>query len=743
MSTIERDSGAGAYSNSWVMSVHAHVVGAGVVAGAELLALQEQVVEQTGGAEAEPVRVQPVRAHGLVDEHQVLDGVLRRPDAAGGLDAHLAAGGGAEVAHRLEHHQADRQRGGGGDLAGGGLDEVAAGQHRQPGGPADGVEGDQLPGLQDDLEVRGPAGLLDRDDLLEDVQVAPGQERAPVDDHVDLVGTVGHGVPDVGELHRPAGPAAGERGGDRGDVDAGARQRLLGDARQVAVDADRGDGRAGRVLGVGPAGLGGERAHLARGVRALQRGQVDHRDGGVDRPGLGGGLDRAGAQHLHPVLRTDLVDAGETVQERAEGVVRAGHVGERVRQGARGGAGIGQRVRVQHVGHARHSPLLVTRTRTGRCRGCGTVDHMAPPTRRSLSRRIPWTTAVPLLALLVLVVSWGRYPPTVLAVLIGVVLMGAVLAAVHHAEVVAHRVGEPFGSLVLAVAVTIIEVALIVTLMVSGGDDTATLARDTVFAAVMITCNGIVGLSLLLGALRHGMVSFNAEGTGAALATVTTLAVLSLVLPTFATAASGPQFPPSQLAFAAVASLLLYGAFVLTQTVRHRDFFLPVTSDGSPVEEEHAEPPTSRAALVSLGLLLVALVAVVGLAKVESPAIEDLVAAVGFPQSFVGVVIALLVLLPETVAAARAARRDRLQISLNLAFGSAMASIGLTIPAIAVASIWLEGPLLLGLGATQTALLAVTVVVGTLTVVPGRATRLQGAVHLVLLAAFLFLAVNP
>jgi Ca2+:H+ antiporter len=142
-------------------------------------------------------------------------------------------------------------------------------------------------------------------------------------------------------------------------------------------------------------------------------------------------------------------------------------------------------------------------------------------------------------------------------------------------------------------------------------------------------------------------------------------------------------------------------------------------------------------------MLVVALVAVVGLAKVETPAIEAGVAAVGFPPSFVGVVIALLVLLPESLAAARAANRDRIQISLNLAFGSAMASIGLTIPAIAVASIWLKGPLLLGLNATQMVLLAVTVVVAILTVVPGRATRLQGAVHLVLLAAFLFLAVVP
>src|SRR4051812_30315754 len=214
-----------------------------------------------------------------------------------------------------------------------------------------------------------------------------------------------------------------------------------------------------------------------------------------------------------------------------------------------------------------------------------------------------WTTFVPILGLALLLLTWGRHLPPALVALVALVLAGAVLAAVHHAEVVAHRVGEPFGSLVLAVAVTIIEVALIVTLMASGGDDAASLARDTVFAAVMITCNGIVGLSLLLGALRHHVVVFNAEGTGAALATVTTLAVLSLVLPTFTTAAAGPQFSSSQLAFAAVASLVLYGAFVLTQTVRHRDFFLPVADDGELLEEDsHAEPPTTRAALTSLAL---------------------------------------------------------------------------------------------------------------------------------------------
>lgn len=362
----------------------------------------------------------------------------------------------------------------------------------------------------------------------------------------------------------------------------------------------------------------------------------------------------------------------------------------------------------------------------------------------ALWSRVSWVVVVPLLALLVLAFAWGRDLAPLLVVVLALVLGGAVLAAVHHAEVVAHRVGEPFGSLVLAVAVTIIEVALIITLMLSGGPSTASLARDTVFAAVMITCNGIVGLSLLLGAVRHGVTMFNAEGSGAALATVATLATLSLVLPTFTTGQPGPEFTPVQLGFAAIASLVLYGAFVVTQTYRHRDFFLPVTSKGVVVEaEEHANPPSNSAALTSLGLLLAALVAVVGLAKVESPAIEAGVAAAGLPPSFVGVVIALLVLLPETLAAGRNALRDRLQTSLNLALGSAMASIGLTIPAIAVATIWIDVPLVLGLGATQMVLLALSVVVAVLTLVPGRATRLQGVVHLVLLAAFIFLAINP
>ena len=243
----------------------------------------------------------------------------------------------------------------------------------------------------------------------------------------------------------------------------------------------------------------------------------------------------------------------------------------------------------------------------------------------------------------------------------------------------------------------------------------------------------------MLAALRERHATFNAEGSATAFATVLTLAALSLVLPTFTESRSGPEFSGSQLAFAAVASLVLYGLFLFIQTGTHRSHFLPAAAE----EEHEGPPPTRAAALRSFGLLLVALVAVVGLAKVSSGAIEDGVKTIGAPQSAVGVVIALLVLAPETFAAARNARRGRVQISFNLGFGSAMASIGLTISVIALATIWLSGPLVLGLGSTQIVLLVLTGLVGSLTLLPGRATLQEGALHLVILAAYLFLAFNP
>jgi Ca2+:H+ antiporter len=354
---------------------------------------------------------------------------------------------------------------------------------------------------------------------------------------------------------------------------------------------------------------------------------------------------------------------------------------------------------------------------------------------------------MPPAALVMLAVAWVTHPEGPVGVtLVALFLVAAVLAAVHHAEVVAHRVGDPFGSLILAVAVTIIEVALIVTLMISDPVHGATLARDTVFAAVMLSLNGIVGFSLLVGALRHHLAVFNPEGTGSALATVITLAGLTLVLPRFTTSHPGPVFTPAQLAFAAVVSLALYGLFVFTQTVRHRDFFLPPQDDepDHPDDDAHQHDlPTTRETWASLGLLVVALVSVVGLAKLESKPLENAVSRAGLPHDLVGVVIAALVLLPEAISAVIAAADDRVQVSFNLAYGSAMASIGLTIPTIALVKIWLDRPLVLGLQTTQIVLLSLSAVVAVLTVVPGRSKPLQGGLHLVLLATFVFVSINP
>lgn len=299
-----------------------------------------------------------------------------------------------------------------------------------------------------------------------------------------------------------------------------------------------------------------------------------------------------------------------------------------------------------------------------------------------------WTLAAPLAAWLVLALSRVVPAEGIVIAFVAAALAGAVFSAVHHAEVVAHRVGEPFGTLVLAIAVTVIEVALIVSVMLSAGPEKAGLARDTVFAAVMIVCNGIVGLCLLVGGWRHGEQDFQGRGATKALAVLASLSVLSLVMPNYLSAAPGPRLSTSQLAFAGVSSLVLYGVFVFVQTVRHRDYFL---IDGSNADESvHAVPPSGRTTLVSIVSLFVSLVAVVLLAKLLSPAVERTVLRLGAPEAAVGIVIAALVLLPEGLAAVGAARANRLQTSMNLALGSALASIGLTIPTVAAVFIWTD-----------------------------------------------------
>jgi Ca2+:H+ antiporter len=327
-------------------------------------------------------------------------------------------------------------------------------------------------------------------------------------------------------------------------------------------------------------------------------------------------------------------------------------------------------------------------------------------------------------------------------VVVAAVFLGAtVFAAVHHAEVVAARVGEPFGTLVLALAVTVIEVSLILSMMLAGGEDKAVLPRDTLYAAVMGICNGVVGICLLVGGLRHREQSFRIEGSSTGIAALVALAVFTLVLPNFTTSSTGGTYTGAQLAFVGLASLILWCVFVFVQTVRHRDYFLPEVHPED--ENAHAEPPTRAAAWSGFALLLVALVGVVGLAKVLSPAIEAAVAAAGAPTVVLGIVIAMIVLMPETWAAVRAALADRLQTSMNLAVGSALATIGLTVPAVVLAALLLDLPLVLGLEPKDVTLLGLTFLVSTITLGSGKTNMMQGAIHLVLFAAFLFLSLVP
>jgi Ca2+:H+ antiporter len=356
-----------------------------------------------------------------------------------------------------------------------------------------------------------------------------------------------------------------------------------------------------------------------------------------------------------------------------------------------------------------------------------------------------WSWAAPAAAALLLALKFAHVLPAghaLVLVAAAALLAASVFAAVHHAEILALRLGEPFGSILLAVAVTVIEVALIVSILIAGGPGSDAVARDTVFSAVMIVLNGVTGLCIVMGASRHHEQAFQVRGAAATLAVLGTLATLALVMPNFTVATRGPDYAPVQLIFVGAASLVLYGVFVFVQTVRHRSYFLDVKSDET-LPLTAGEVPSARIAGASLILLVLALVAVVLLAKVLSAPLADAVRGAGLPDAVVGVVIAAVVLMPEGMASLKAALANRLQSSINLALGSAVASIGLTIPVVAVVSVVMDRKLLLGLSQEDMVLLVLTLFVSTLTLGTGRTTVLQGAVHLVLFAMFLLFSVVP
>jgi Ca2+:H+ antiporter len=354
------------------------------------------------------------------------------------------------------------------------------------------------------------------------------------------------------------------------------------------------------------------------------------------------------------------------------------------------------------------------------------------------THRIPLYAWLLPLAALIVALLLGKGGGWIGAAVLAVLLIGAVMAAVHHAEVVAEWLGEPFGTLVLTMAVTIIELSLIISIMLSGKPNPA-LARDSVHAVVILVLNGLAGACIIAGTLRHREQEFQTLGAAAFLSVLMPMAILVLVMPNYTLASPGPSYSTWQLMFVGGECLALYLVFLFIQTVRHQDYFVPA---GGADDAPHAVPP-ARMGVISMLLLILSLIAVVLSAKFLAPSIDLAIAALGAPYKLAGVIVAVIVLLPESFAALRAAQQNRLQTSINLALGSAVACIGLTIPAVAVIAIWIGQPLELGIDQENTVLLVLSFLVAMLTYGQGRTNLLSGFVHLVLLASYIFLIFAP
>jgi len=359
-----------------------------------------------------------------------------------------------------------------------------------------------------------------------------------------------------------------------------------------------------------------------------------------------------------------------------------------------------------------------------------------------MKKFLNWSLLLPIVAWLAYFLGWAE-GSQIVQIITGALLIGAVLAAVHHSEVIAARVGEPFGTILLAVAITVIEVALIIALMMSGGEKALYLARDTVFSAVMLILNAIIGICILVGSAKHFEQSFQKESVNTALVSLIAILVLTLILPNYTTSVSGPQYSEAQLIFIAFACLAIYGTFLLVQTVRHKNYFLNQTEGGEEIIVHGEVTPTKTKVTLSLIFLLISLAVVVLLAKAFSPTIEAAVIEAGLPTSLVGVLIAAVVLLPEGMAAIIAARKNNLQVSLNLALGSALASIGLTIPSVVFVSRLFGLNVVLGLDTKSMILLGLSVFTVMLSLSKGKTNILYGVVLLVNLVAYVFTVIFP
>jgi Ca2+:H+ antiporter len=349
-----------------------------------------------------------------------------------------------------------------------------------------------------------------------------------------------------------------------------------------------------------------------------------------------------------------------------------------------------------------------------------------------------WTKIIPVL-------GWGLFfsglihEKEVFRIIAGILLVMSVMSTVHYSEKIARRVGEPFGTIILAVAITVIEVSIILSLMVSGGEENVSLARDTVYSATMLILNGIVGLCLFIGGLKHHEQNFSKHSVTIALVSLVSIIIFTLVFPSFTQSIEGPYYSKPQLIFVSIACLIIYSIFLFAQTSRHRHYFLSEEED----ENSNTVAIGKWALATNFLFLFIGLGIVVMLAKTLSPAIERVVIGYNLPKTLVGVIIAAIILLPEGTAAFIAAKRNKLQISLNLALGSALASIGLTIPSVALVSSIYDMKIVLGLDIKSIILLGLSVFTVMLSLSSGRSNIVYGAVLLVNLLSFVFMIIYP
>jgi Ca2+:H+ antiporter len=354
---------------------------------------------------------------------------------------------------------------------------------------------------------------------------------------------------------------------------------------------------------------------------------------------------------------------------------------------------------------------------------------------------LQWTVIIPVLAW-ILYFSGLIYDSSSFQLLASVLLIFSVMAAVHYSEIIAEKVGEPYGTIILAISITVIEVSIIISLMMTEGEAAASLARDTVYSATMLILNGIVGLCLLIGSIKHYEQNFSKPSVTIALVSRVSIVGFTLVFPTFTESVSGSYYSNPQLIFASIACLVIYGFFLFAQTKRHRDYFLSVGEDE---DDETSEPMaiSNRVFFMSLLFLIICLGIVVLLAKTLSPTIESIITSYDLPKTLVGVIIASIILLPEGIAAIIAARNNKLQTSINLSLGSALASIGLTIPSVAIVCIIYDFKIILGLDIKSIILLGLSVFTVMLSLSSGKTNIVYGVVLLVNLFAFIFLMIYP